>query len=211
MSLQLTVPIELFLFHEFNYKHFNFRNQEKMAFKKFPINVADHIALKDLPIDVADLFTASIKGNVWRVKRCIAKSMKYVPVSRRHIKSLDYVNSKDDFDLTPLMHACKLGHFEVVEHLLFSGASAKSTSKDGKTALHYAVQSGNFEVVVTLLQYNADVNGKDNFLMTPLHSACTYGHFEIAKFLCEKGAEINVLTSAKKYTPLHYAGKIKKT
>ena len=189
--LRLTLFLIL---HEFNCKIFQL--QESMASSR-----------EDLPNNIANLFRASIEGNLMGVRRCIGKNMKYDPISHCHIKNeFDYLNSKDKYDFTPIHHAAKLGHFKVVEHLLFSGASVKSISKVGKTALHYAVEGGNFEIVILILQYNANVNAEDNWCLTPLHSACTYGHFEIAKYLCENGAEINVSTLTKKLTPLHYAG-----
>lgn len=104
--------------------------------------------------DEADLLDAAAKGNVSEVERLLTKGVDS--------------NVKDDrwipWDITPLMHASRWGHVEVVRALLAAGASLKARDKHvpgepaGKTALHYAAGKRHIAVAKLLVEAGADVN-----------------------------------------------------
>lgn len=102
---------------------------------------------------------------------------------------------------TPLVMACRNGHYHVVEYLVdrchANIEQPGSVVFDGETIegappLWCAAAAGHFSVVRFLVRRGADVNSTTKTHSTPLRAACFDGHFEIVKFLIEEGADIEV-------------------
>ena len=72
---------------------------------------------------------------------------------------------------SPLHLAAIMGHVEVTELLIASGADLEGTDKYGNTPLHYAAHHGSKEIVILLITNSADVNAKDKGGETPLNMA----------------------------------------
>ena len=96
---------------------------------------------------------------------------------------------------TPLLVAAKLGHAQVIETLLASGADPNAPTMNGTTPLMFAAQAGNAPAVKTLLDKGADVNSKEKVKgETALTFAAAYGRADVVRLLTAKGADVNVTT-----------------
>ncbi|XP_014275622.1 protein fem-1 homolog CG6966 isoform X3 [Halyomorpha halys] len=102
---------------------------------------------------------------------------------------------------TPLVMACRNGHYDVVEYLVdrcnADLEQPGSVVFDGETIegappLWCAAAAGHFSVVKFLVRRGASVNSTTKTNSTPLRAACFDGHYEIVKFLVEQGADIEV-------------------
>ncbi|XP_073978331.1 protein fem-1 homolog CG6966 isoform X3 [Rhodnius prolixus] len=102
---------------------------------------------------------------------------------------------------TPLVMACRNGHYDVVEYLVercnADLEQPGSVVFDGETIegappLWCAAAAGHFAVVKFLVKRGACVNSTTKTNSTPLRAACFDGHYEIVKFLVEMGADIEV-------------------
>ena len=80
---------------------------------------------------------------------------------------------------SPLHLAAIMGHVEVTELLIASGADLEGTDKYGNTPLHYAAHHGRKETGKLLITKGADVNVKRDDGNTPLDNATKYKHTEI--------------------------------
>jgi ankyrin repeat protein len=84
-----------------------------------------------------------------------------------------WLNTFDDFAFTPLMHACRLNHPDIVRLFLAAGADVNlhDESHIGDTALHEAVVGGGIEVVKLLLEAGADPQIQGWMQLTPMDKA----------------------------------------
>lgn len=88
--------------------------------------------------------------------------------------------------------ALRLGHREMAEFLIESGAPVDVLEREGSTLLHAAVVGGDAELVKCLIARNLDINAQDNYRETPLHEAVRRDHLEVVKVLIAAGADINI-------------------
>ncbi|XP_063982559.1 protein fem-1 homolog CG6966 isoform X2 [Diachasmimorpha longicaudata] len=100
---------------------------------------------------------------------------------------------------TPLVMACRNGHYDVAEYLIEKcGADVEQPGSvvfDGETIegappLWCAAAAGHFALVKLLVKRGARLNSTTTTNSTPLRAACFDGHFEIVKFLVQHGADI---------------------
>lgn len=114
--------------------------------------------------------------------------------------------AQDDIDMlvsaktggaTPLLIACRNGHYDVVQYLLKRcQANVEQTGSvifDGETIegappLWVAAAAGHTNIVKLLIRHSANVNSTTKTNSTPLRAACFDGHYEIVKFLVMHGA-----------------------
>lgn len=98
---------------------------------------------------------------------------------------------------TPLVIACRNGHFEVVHFLLNKFHSdveqSGSVMFDGETIegappLWCAAAAGYLNIVKLLVKHGANVNSTTKTNSTPLRAACFDGHYGIVKYLVSHGA-----------------------
>jgi len=71
------------------------------------------------------------------------------------------VNTRDNFDETPLMHAALLGYMELCDFLLSRGAVIEFRDENGETAISKVAESGKREALDMLLSHlpaDADIN-----------------------------------------------------
>ena len=66
-----------------------------------------------------------------------------------------HVDARDNYERTPLYHACRRGDIEMVRALLSQGADPNAAAKNGSTPLHCAAESGNLTAVRMLLAEGA--------------------------------------------------------
>lgn len=105
---------------------------------------------------------------------------------------------------TPLMMACRRGHFEAVKCLLVHRANATIVNNFGMNALQLSVTSGNLEMTKYILDHllSGGVSKRvleDSFSLTSL--AILYRHHDILEFLIENHFPIDVATKETGVTP----------
>ncbi|XP_015431975.1 PREDICTED: protein fem-1 homolog CG6966 isoform X2 [Dufourea novaeangliae] len=126
------------------------------------------------------------------------------------LKVFLHQREKDEVDIlvdaktngaTPLVMACRNGHYDVAEYLIEKcGANIEQSGSvvfDGETIedarpLWCAAAAGHFALVRLLVKKGAEVNATTKTGSTPLRAACFDGYFEIVKFLVNYGADIEM-------------------
>ncbi|KAI5651337.1 ankyrin repeats (3 copies) domain-containing protein [Phthorimaea operculella] len=102
---------------------------------------------------------------------------------------------------TPLVIACRNGHYDVAEYLIERCKAdieqPGSVTFDGETIegappLWCAAAAGHLPLVRLLVRAGANVNSTTRTQSTPLRAACFDGHYDIVKFLVENGADIEI-------------------
>lgn len=102
---------------------------------------------------------------------------------------------------TPLVIACRNGHYDVAEYLIERCKAdieqPGSVTFDGETIegappLWCAAAAGHLPLVKLLVRAGANVNSTTRTHSTPLRAACFDGHYDIVKFLVENGADIEI-------------------
>ncbi|XP_060820989.1 protein fem-1 homolog CG6966 isoform X2 [Bombus pascuorum] len=102
---------------------------------------------------------------------------------------------------TPLVIACRNGHYDVAEYLIEKcGANVNQPGLvmfDGEMIerappLWCAAAAGHLILVKLLVRNGAQVNATTKTLSTPLRAACFDGHFDIVRFLVSHGADIEM-------------------
>ena len=114
------------------------------------------------------------------------------------------VNVTDENGGTPLYHASKGGHLEVVRVLIAAGAFLNKHSKQGQTAIFWASKNGHAEVVRSLVAAGAKVNKANKEKQCPLYWACREGHVEVVRVLLAAKANMS-MTDKYGETPLYIA------
>mmetsp|Transcript_46054 Transcript_46054/g.111541 ORF Transcript_46054/g.111541 Transcript_46054/m.111541 type:complete len:306 (-) Transcript_46054:129-1046(-) len=124
------------------------------------------------------------------------------------------VNVRDDFNMTPLHHACEKGYFTMVRYFLDHGAEIEAVDDDGMRPLHVACKLNRLKVVRLLLDRGADIEAaqENQTKMTPLHIACNnteditryHPNLAVAALLLDRGANIEAKCDIG-WTPLHYS------
>ena len=112
-----------------------------------------------------------------------------IKLVRYHRANVDLKNNKG---WTALMKASQVGHVEVVELLLNTGAEVDQQSSDGYSALMLASQNGHTRLVKLLLKFRAKVDIKANNSTTALVLASQQKHTETVELLLEYGAKDNL-------------------
>ncbi|KAL5223938.1 hypothetical protein ABZP36_010577 [Zizania latifolia] len=131
------------------------------------------------------------------------------------------VNAKNIYGQTPLMQACRFGHWEVVQALLVFRCNVwRVDNLSSRTALHMAAAGGHVKCARLLM---ADVAGdRDGYVnkaasggVTALHLAALHGHVDCVHLLIDEHASLAAQTLpcaappmasiGAGSTPLHYA------
>ncbi|XP_035720524.1 protein fem-1 homolog CG6966-like isoform X2 [Vespa mandarinia] len=122
-------------------------------------------------------------------------------LERRDKHEVEVLVSTTTHGATPLVMACRNGHYDVAEYLIVKcGADIEQPGSvvfDGETIegappLWCAAAAGHIELVKLLVQRGANVNSTTKTNSTPLRAACFDGHYEIIRFLVKNGADIEM-------------------
>jgi len=89
---------------------------------------------------------------------------------------------------TPLLHAARRGHTEIVRTLLEAGADPNRRDRDSNTALTLAAGDGHWEAVDLLLDRGADASVPDHCGETAFDYALRAGRSDITARLRDAGA-----------------------
>ena len=107
--------------------------------------------------------------------------------------------------LTPLHHAARCGHIELIEFLVDRGADLEAANRHGHVPLSVAVEENQIESVVCLLDRGAEPNARGgHYHGTVLHRAVLHRSLPIVVALLNAGADPN-RKDANGKTPLHDA------
>ena len=137
------------------------------------------------------LLIAANKGDVEAVKKCLGAgaNIEQELDFLRHVEPEDYPDhDAAGNDLTPLILACRHGHFEVVKLLVERGAELNSDQVE--TPLNLAVNNGDLRLAEFLISKGAKVNSS---VGSPLRLAvgAPENRRELAELLLANGADIN--------------------
>jgi ankyrin repeat protein len=96
--------------------------------------------------------------------------------------------SRDRQGATPLTHAARSHHTDMVELFLSRGASVNARDLDGSTALFVASEQDSAPIVQLLIAHGSDVNLPGRSGLTPIEAAAYMGSESIVRLLLDKGA-----------------------
>ena len=137
------------------------------------------------------LLIAANKGDVEAVKKCLdagANIEKELYFFSHWFEPEDWPEYDSNNDLTPVVLACRHGHFEAVKLLVERGAELNWDQVD--TPLNLAVKNGDLKLAEFLISKGAKVNTS---AASPLHIAvrAPKNRRELAELLLSNGADIN--------------------
>ncbi|KAJ3663431.1 hypothetical protein Zmor_007693 [Zophobas morio] len=115
---------------------------------------------------------------------------------------INFVTMANQYTL--LFLACVLGHKQIVQFLVKSGAEIDRADNHGFTPLYVASELGYEETVKYLVKSGAEINGCTKDGRTPFYAACYSGHTNIVEYLHQSGADINC-ADVDGHTPLRTA------
>jgi serine/threonine-protein phosphatase 6 regulatory ankyrin repeat subunit B len=98
------------------------------------------------------------------------------------------VNSRSEYQWTPLILATIEGNLEIASLLIEHGAEVDLRNDDGATSLHFASRDGHLNIVRLLIDRGADVNARRSDGWTSVHFSAANGHLEIVELLLARGA-----------------------
>ena len=114
------------------------------------------------------------------------------------------INASDSDGMTPMHLAAKLGHAEVINTLINSGADVNKPAAGGETPIHIAAERGCVAAIKALITPGIDINKQADDNTTPLYTAAYFGRVDAIKTLIDNGADTNQ-PSFDGATPLHVA------
>lgn len=118
------------------------------------------------------------------------------------------LDQPNNFGWTPLMHACRNGHTDVVITLLQRQADISVKTRYGILAVTLAARGGHMQVVRKLVEAGIDLNNSGNGCMcefTPLLVSAEHGHDAVLHFFLDRGCDVNYKTASTGLTPLMLA------
>ncbi len=124
-----------------------------------------------------EIHCASAKGNIDNVRKLLDEGVD--------------VDSKGEWNFTPLHLASDCGHLNIVQLLLKKKATVDSKDWQNCTPLFMASQSGHLEVAQLLIEKGAIVDAQSISNNTPLFEAVSNAKKDVAEMLIKKGANVN--------------------
>jgi ankyrin repeat protein len=100
------------------------------------------------------------------------------------------VDTRGDFDQTPLHLAILRDNVTLVDQLLQAGADPLAVDEEGKNAVTFAVLAGSNELLQKMLDLGVPVSNAANGAQNPLMVAAQHGYTEIGRLLIENGADL---------------------
>ena len=114
--------------------------------------------------------------------------------------------SRDWYDNTPLLEACRCRCLAVVEVLLTTQDCSTVCNNVSRIPLHYSCRHGWLDVTRRLVEeYHCDPESGDWEGDTPLQEACREGHVNIVRYLVSERGCSTACHNKNGNTPLHGA------
>ena len=127
------------------------------------------------------LYKAASKGNLERLKYCLAEDT-------------SHVNRTTSSGYSPLYAAVRGGHLGVVEELLKNGADVNDVGS-GQYLINAAASYGYKDIVGVLFNAGADISGTDFDGETLLHAAARSGCWETFQIVFPYGIDVNSISN----------------
>jgi thiosulfate/3-mercaptopyruvate sulfurtransferase len=108
---------------------------------------------------------------------------------------------------TPLMHAARLGEYDIAAELIRCGAELNATNNDGNNALWLACFSNNLPLINLLIENGVNPDNQNENGTTCLMYASSAGKTDVVTLLLKAGANTK-LTLVDGYTALDVAGNV---
>lgn len=108
---------------------------------------------------------------------------------------------------TPLMHAARLGDYDIAAELIQCGTELNATNNDGNNALWLACFSDNLKLIGLLIESGVNPDNQNDNGTTCLMYASSAGKTEAVAQLLKAGANTK-LTLVDGYTALDVAGNV---
>ena len=129
-----------------------------------------------------------------------------VAATRASLEQGADVNAAQGDGMTALHWAAELGHDQLAQVLLNSGANTSAVTRIGRyTPLHVAAKGGHAAVVRLLADAKADVNATTTTGAAPLHFAAASDSSQTIGILLDNGADVNAQEPQWGQTPLMFA------
>jgi ankyrin repeat protein len=97
-----------------------------------------------------------------------------------------------EYQCTPLHHAVRFGHKEVVVWLIENGADVNASAYNGFTPLHLTERK---DIAEILIKAGAKLNQKDSWGKTPLQNAAQNRQQEVVDAILESGYKLDLCTA----------------
>ncbi|XP_061907047.1 histone-lysine N-methyltransferase EHMT1-like isoform X1 [Entelurus aequoreus] len=131
----------------------------------------------------------------------------YLDTVKYLIRAGAAINHKDVMGFTCLHLASKLGHYDIVQHLLSRTSKYINCQDDGGwTPISWAIEHKHIEVFNLLLSKGADVNIRDKEQNVCLHWAALSGCAEVAQALLDTQCDLNA-SNVHGDLPIHVAAR----
>jgi len=86
----------------------------------------------------------------------------------------------------------KGGNYQLVQSLIYCGASVNVDTSNQWTPLHCAASKEHTDIVKLLILWGTNINAKTLTGQTALHCACETGNLQVIKLLLDAGADMYI-------------------
>lgn len=124
------------------------------------------------------------------LKAAVEGQTRRIEVLHQHGADVDFM---DDFEMTPLHHACFRGFEDTVEMLLHMGSDVNAHSELYGSPLCLAAIKGRQNVMDILIKARASILASGGLLGSALHAACASGDVTVAEKLVELGCPMDMI------------------
>ncbi|XP_046563927.1 uncharacterized protein LOC124272766 [Haliotis rubra] len=109
-------------------------------------------------------------------------------------KDIVGIESRGQYNMTPVMMAANNGHRELFDFLVSKGCDLSVVDGDGDTILYVACVGGNVDICKYLLSNDiVGIESRGEYNRTPVMVAASNGHRELFDFLVSKGCDLSVV------------------
>lgn len=140
------------------------------------LNLRDNTRWGEMPIHYA-----AVSGQIEVVKYLLSRGAD--------------INSRDNYNNTPLIMTSNHWHNNLTKYLIEKGADVNAKGDDDETLLLRVTRTTNYSIVEYIVKKGADVNVKDKDGNTPLLNAAEMGDPSTVDVLLKYGADINAVNN----------------
>ncbi|XP_071099696.1 serine/threonine-protein phosphatase 6 regulatory ankyrin repeat subunit A-like [Haliotis cracherodii] len=109
-------------------------------------------------------------------------------------KDIVGIESRGQYNRTPVMKAANQGHRELFDFLVSKGCDLSVVDGNGDNILHVTCFAGNVDICKYLLSKDiVGIESRGQYNRTPVMTASSKGHRELFNFLVSKGCDLSVV------------------